>query len=271
MGKRTLTGKNTKKRAASAANFFNQAGFLPFPFFGYLIIYFLTMINLGPQQSNINGAVVNTTTNQANAQSINNNNKTEGSKALFDEEYTLGNAFRCDDDIDEDNRRSTGSNDMAELIELLQSKTKRRSLSKFNKFEYEQGSRLEKAREMIGGESGIITIWVNEMKEITSNVKRKIDTRLEREEEYIKKLRLDLENYQSATVKTLDNLAKLHTQSQKLGRDLDNNLKQLLDEAELNEALGQFIKQQNHVHKKLLHTNKKDHDMTALKKQLSGC
>ncbi|GBB95997.1 hypothetical protein RclHR1_02660018 [Rhizophagus clarus] len=208
-----------------------------------------------PQQSNINGAVVNTTTNQANAQSINNNNKTEGSKALFDEEYTLGNAFRCDDDIDEDNRRSTGSNDMAELIELLQSKTKRRSLSKFNKFEYEQGSRLEKAREMIGGESGIITIWVNEMKEITSNVKRKIDTRLEREEEYIKKLRLDLENYQSATVKTLDNLAKLHTQSQKLGRDLDNNLKQLY-EAELNEALGQFIKQQNHVHKKLLHTNK---------------
>ncbi|CAB4408968.1 unnamed protein product [Rhizophagus irregularis] len=258
MRKRTLTGENARKKATSAANFFNQAG---------------------PQKSNKNGAVMNTikrANHQINAQSIDNDNTIMGrsNRALFDkEEYALRNTYKRDDDIDEDNERSTGSNDMAELIGLLQSKTKRRSLSKLNKFEREQGARLEKAKEMIDGESGIITIWVNEMKEITSNVKRKIDNRLEREKEYIKKLRLDLENYQIMTAKTLDNLAKLHTQSQKLGRNLDNNLKQLyaVDEAELNEALEQFIKQQNHVHKKLLHTNKKDHDMTALKKQLSGC
>ena len=42
-------------------------------------------------------------------------------------------------------------------------KTKRRSSSRFNKFEHEQGARLEKAREMIDGESGIITLWVTEM------------------------------------------------------------------------------------------------------------
>jgi hypothetical protein len=50
-----------------------------------------------------------------------------------------------------------------QTITLTIAKTKRRSLSKLNKFEREQGARLEKAKEMIDGESGIITIWVNEM------------------------------------------------------------------------------------------------------------
>ncbi|RIA90216.1 hypothetical protein C1645_738023 [Glomus cerebriforme] len=185
-------------------------------------------------------------------------------QVLFNKEvYTPRNNYRReDDDINEDIEtnyaRSTGSIDMAELIELFQSKTKKRSSSRFDKFEHEQGDRIEKAREMIDGESGIITIWATEMEKITSNVKRKTDDRLERENEYIKKLKFEFEKYQSVTTKTLDNLTKLHSQSQKLGRDIDNNLRQLYetDETELNEALEQFIKQQNYVHKILLHTNK---------------
>ncbi|CAG8555322.1 7610_t:CDS:2 [Funneliformis mosseae] len=162
------------------------------------------------------------------------------------------------------------SNDMAELIGLLQTKTKRSATLKFNKFENEQQARLEEARKMIDGENGIIAAWAIEMEAITFTAKRKIDDRLEQENEYIKKLKLELERYQLSTTKVLDNLTKLHKQCQKLGRDLDNDLKKLyaIDEAELNEALEQFINQQNHVHSELLHINKEDHDMKAIKKRL---
>jgi hypothetical protein len=99
-------------------------------------------------------------------------------------------------------------------------KTKRRSSLRFNKFEHEQGARLEKAREMIDGENGIITIWSTEMwvfklqkylsnrsfliarfyrEKIISDVKRKIDDRLEREDEYIKKFKFGFEKYQVKT------------------------------------------------------------------------
>ncbi|CAI2172801.1 4992_t:CDS:10, partial [Funneliformis geosporum] len=176
-----------------------------------------------------------------------------------------------DNDIEEENEtnyatndgRSTGSNDMAELIGLLQTKSKKKTTLSFNKFEHEQEARLEEARKMIDGENGIIATWAIEMEEITFNAKRKIDDRLGKENEYIKKQKLELERYQSSTTKVLDNLTKLHKQSQRLGRDLDNDLKKLyaIDQAELNEALDQFIKQQNH----------EDHDIKALKKRLYEC
>jgi hypothetical protein len=91
---------------------------LLFLFFGYLLLsVLLTKINLGPQKSNNNGAVINTitaikkTNNQTNTQSINNNNimTARSNRALFGkEEYTLRNTCGRDDDIDEDNERSTG-------------------------------------------------------------------------------------------------------------------------------------------------------------------
>ncbi|CAG8546154.1 6648_t:CDS:2 [Scutellospora calospora] len=78
-------------------------------------------------------------------------------------------------------------------------------------------------------------------------------------------------NGKSSTTKTLDNLAKLHTQSQRFRRELDNDLKQLYttDETEINESLEHFVMEQRQIRKSLVKSNKEIHDMSAVKRMLS--
>ncbi|CAG8452038.1 8753_t:CDS:2 [Cetraspora pellucida] len=151
------------------------------------------------------------------------------------------------------------------------SKTSKKSNSRFNKFEREQEARLQEAMELINGESGVVNVWVSEMKNIALSVMKKMDEKLNHENNCIKNLKLEFEKYQSVTTETLDHLAKIHTHSQRFRRELDNELKRIYttDETELNESLEHFIKDQRQVRKSLVKSNKEIHDMSALKRMLS--
>ncbi|CAG8567614.1 9089_t:CDS:2 [Acaulospora morrowiae] len=213
--------------------------------------------------------------------------------------------------------RSAASQDMTELLGLLQSTfinhhivhgailtshmdksskffvdKKNKSNSRFNKFEQEQEARIQETRDMIYGDSGIVSSWEIEMENIIINLKRKADEKIEREDEFIKKLKLGFEKYQSSATKTLDDLTKFYARTQRARREFDNEIKQLyiVDETELNEALENFMKSQRHARRSLLSTNKVDeislrsrevpvsnlyfkkeiHDVMELKKQLAG-
>ncbi|CAG8512705.1 151_t:CDS:2 [Dentiscutata heterogama] len=160
---------------------------------------------------------------------------------------------------------------MEDLIGLLQTRTSKKSNSRFNKFEREQEARLQEAMELINGENGIINVWISEMKGIAFSVMKKMDEKLNYEDACIKNLKLGFEKYQSVTTETLDHLAKIHTQSQRFRRELDNDLKRIYttDETEINESLEHFVKGQRQTQKLLAKSNKEIHDMSALKRMLS--
>ncbi|CAG8671624.1 9122_t:CDS:2, partial [Ambispora leptoticha] len=151
-------------------------------------------------------------------------------------------------------------------------KQQKKSNTRFHQFEHEQGQRLNETINKIDGEGGILNNWANERREIILNAKKKMDDCLTRKEDNIKKFKLGFENYQSSTTKTLEHLIKLHNQSMKFRRKLDDDLKHLYEkeEYELNEALNHFFKVHKRARKSLLMTIKEDHNIMALKRRLSG-
>ncbi|CAG8460166.1 27376_t:CDS:2 [Racocetra persica] len=178
------------------------------------------------------------------------------------DEFYQSDDTRDDIDVDDNVTINTisndGSHDMEDLIGVLQTRTSKKSNSRFNKFEREQETRLQEAMELINGENGVVNVWVSEMKNIALSVMKKMDEKLNNDSTCIKNLKLEFEKYQSVTTETLDHLAKIHTQSQRFRRELDNELKRLYttDEAELNESLDHFIKDQRQVRKSLAKSNK---------------
>lgn len=100
---------------------------------------------------------------------------------------------------------------------------------------------------------------------------KKMDEKLNYEDACNKNLKIGFEKYQSITTETLDHLAKIHTQSQRFRRELDNDLKRLYttDETEVNESLEHFVKSQRQAWKSLAKSNKEIHDMSTLKRMLS--
>ncbi|CAG8782660.1 19024_t:CDS:2, partial [Gigaspora rosea] len=214
---------------------------------------------------------------------IKNDSYRKHEKHNSDDEFYQSDDNRDDIDIEDNVTINTNSNDGENTFfnpsgesryggsDWASSKTSKKSNSRFSKFEREQETRLREAIELINGESGIINVWVSEMKGIALSVMKKMDEKLNYEDACIKNLKLGFEKYQSITTETLDHLAKIHTQSQRFRRELDNDLKRLYttDETEVNESLEHFVKSQRQTQKSLAKSNKEIHDMSTLKRMLS--
>ncbi|KAF0445352.1 hypothetical protein F8M41_003237 [Gigaspora margarita] len=228
------------------------------------------------RKSNV-GTVLNTKKSVTNGKSRSRKIIKNNSYRKHDSDDEIYQSDDNRDDIDiEDNvtintNSNDGSQDMEDLIGLLQTRTSKKSNSRFSKFEKEQEARLREAIDLINGESGIINVWVSEMKGIALSVMKKMDEKLNYEDACNKNLKIGFEKYQSITTETLDHLAKIHTQSQRFRRELDNDLKRLYttDETEVNESLEHFVKSQRQAWKSLAKSNKEIHDMSTLKRMLS--
>ncbi|RHZ82188.1 hypothetical protein Glove_112g41 [Diversispora epigaea] len=163
------------------------------------------------------------------------NGKRKKQDTLDEDEYVPSDDFGSDygDDVDDNDnivKNAATNQDVTELIGLLQNKTKKKSTLHFKKFEQEQETRLQEARDLIEGDSGIINNWVTEMENVISKLKTKMNENIERKDEFIKKSKLRFEKYKTITAESLDQLTKLHTQSQRIHREFDNGLKQLCND-----------------------------------------
>ncbi|CAH1760427.1 9469_t:CDS:2 [Entrophospora sp. SA101] len=158
---------------------------------------------------------------------------------------------------------------MMQKVQKASEKTREKNTSKFTQFGKELKSKLDEAiNELVGEDNGVINNWATEMKEIHERMKRKGSEHLERDDESIKKLKLDLENNLSSKKKFFDDLSKFDSGSQRFHRKFVDDLTQLRDieRYEIDEKLKQFTNEQDRINGSLLRKNKECHNISKLKK-----